>query len=372
MRTEPSGPIQAVILGTDAVLAARPAEPIQLARACQRAGFDFVAPVSWGEELLAARIANVVDERRPSTLVVAHCPFVAESLRARPPRAAALASVSPPVATARYLRAALPNHMVHVTYIGACPGASAPDIDDRMLPDVLLAWLVESGIDVQAQPRHMDGLLPPDRARHASMPGGVPWPGWLSSHNAAVALEATPITVDAVSAVGVDSSVVLDLGAACGCACAKDRAAAARLDPPRSDVPVVPPIAVDLTERRLIAGSAVVDVEGPAAVPMAQPVEARLRDLQATFLARGLSDVDALRAPEPLTTQRFSDSLEPWTAVPAPGDPADRPAPIAPVRHGDLARSRAPVATPPFTSPSSSHPMRDTQSPPPPVFKPER
>lgn len=176
MRSEPTGPIQAVILGTDAVLAARPAEPIQLARACQRAGFDFVAPVSWGEELLATRIADVVDEHRPATLVVAHCPFVAESLRARPPRAAAIASVSPPVATARYIRAALPSHLVHITYVGACPGASAPDIDHRMLPDVLIAWLIEAGIDVQTQPCHLDGLLPPDRARHASMPGASPGP----------------------------------------------------------------------------------------------------------------------------------------------------------------------------------------------------
>lgn len=370
MRSEPTGPIQAVILGTDAVLAARPAEPIQLARACQRAGFDFVAPVSWGEELLATRIADVVDERRPATLVVAHCPFVAESLRARPPRAAAIASVSPPVATARYIRAALPSHLVHITYVGACPGASAPDIDHRMLPDVLIAWLIEAGIDVQTQPCHLDGLLPPDRARHASMPGGIPWPGWLSSHHRAVALEATPATVDAVSAVGVDTTVVLDLGSACGCACARDRTGAARVDPPRSPTPVVTPIAVQLADRRLIAGSAIVDIEAPADVALPQPIEARLRDLRASFVARGLSDVDGLHPPQPLTTQRFSDALEPWTAVDPGRAPADNPATIQHVRRADLDAPRAPFLTPPFAPPPGSRPVRDEPSPP--AFDPER
>ena len=174
-RPDAAAPILAVILGTDAVLAAQPAEPIQLASACRRAGFVFVAPVSWGEELLAVRVTELVRLYRPPAAIVAHCPFVAEVLR-QPgaPTTPCVASVAPPVATARYLRAAFAPRNVHVTYVGACPGASAPDVDDRLLPDVLLARFVDGGIDVARQPCHLDGQLPADRARYASLPGGVP------------------------------------------------------------------------------------------------------------------------------------------------------------------------------------------------------
>jgi hypothetical protein len=52
-------PIMVAILGTDALLAARPVDAIQLTRACLTAGFDFVAPVTWGEELIASRLGNL-------------------------------------------------------------------------------------------------------------------------------------------------------------------------------------------------------------------------------------------------------------------------------------------------------------------------
>jgi hypothetical protein len=40
-----------VILGTDAVLAAAPATPVQLAHACLAAGYGAAVPASWGDEL---------------------------------------------------------------------------------------------------------------------------------------------------------------------------------------------------------------------------------------------------------------------------------------------------------------------------------
>ena len=39
-----------LILGTDAVLAAGPATPVQLVHACRAAGYDAVIPASWGDE----------------------------------------------------------------------------------------------------------------------------------------------------------------------------------------------------------------------------------------------------------------------------------------------------------------------------------
>ena len=117
--------LRVVILGNDAFLAARPAQPLQLARACQQAGYDLVAPVTWGEELLATRVAeraSQVAER--ATLVVAHCPKVSDALRSAPPaHASCVTSVSPPRATARYVRAALQGRSMRVVYVGGCPEA---------------------------------------------------------------------------------------------------------------------------------------------------------------------------------------------------------------------------------------------------------
>lgn len=317
---DPSQPIRAVILGNDAVLAAQPAEPIQLVRACSRAGFDFVAPVSWGDELLSERIADVLNARHPSAAVVANCPFVAESLRSTPTRTRAIAGVSPPVATARYLRAAFDRREVHVTYIGACPGATSPDIDERLLPDVFLAALVRIGIDVHLQPCHLEGQLPADRSRFASLPGGAPEPQWLAGRTGVTGLEVTPATVDAVAALHPRTPVLLDLGAACGCACARDRANSERIDPPRSPAPVVLPVTVALADHRLLPPHRLLDAEDIAA---RAPLAERMRELRATFLEHGLSEVDALRPPEPLTSHRLSAALEPWT--PVNGTTTDRP-----------------------------------------------
>lgn len=351
---DPSEPIRAVILGNDAVLAAQPAEPIQLVRACSRAGFDFVAPVSWGEELLSERIAEVLNARHPSAAVVANCPFVAESLRSTPTRTRAIASVSPPVVTARYLRAAFDGREVHVTYIGACPGATSPDIDERLLPDVFLAALVEIGIDVHLQPCHLEGQLPADRSRYASLPGGVPEARWLEGRTGVIGLDVTPPTVDAVAALHPRTPVLLDLSSACGCACARDRAASEQVDPPRSPAPVVLPLKVAMADHRLLPTHRLLDAEDIAA---RAPLAERMRELRATFLEHGLSEVDALRPPEPLTSHRLSAALEPWT--PVNGNPADRPvdrlvvddaiAGLAPgntVRHDDWASAPERAARP--------------------------
>ena len=57
----------AVIFGNDAVVAARPASPGQLANACRAAGFDMVVPPSWGDELVAValldRLAGTTDRQ---------------------------------------------------------------------------------------------------------------------------------------------------------------------------------------------------------------------------------------------------------------------------------------------------------------------
>src|SRR5688572_2171161 len=158
--------IYAAIIGTDSYLAARPVDPIQLSRACQGAGFVLVVPVSLGEELIASHLARIVATSDGAVSVMASCPLVGEHLRAASVTATVITTVSPPVACARYLRAALRPRRVHVTYVGACPGAVAPEIDEQILPDVLLARFAHSGVDLSTQPRYYDCQVPPERARY--------------------------------------------------------------------------------------------------------------------------------------------------------------------------------------------------------------
>lgn len=235
--------VRVVILGNDAFLAARPARPLQLVRACQRAGFSLVAPVSWGEELLAMRVAERVRRRAERAVVVAHCPCVADAVRSTSVSHAGYATaVSPPRATARFLRTALTGRTVHVAYVGDCPGAhQGGDIDTVFSPPAFLGRLHEAGIILDDLPPQVEEQLPPERARHASLPGGVPETAWLEATAGATVREAAPATIGAVLATAGAEPLVLDLASAAGCACARDRFAVARLEPARSATAVLHP-----------------------------------------------------------------------------------------------------------------------------------
>lgn len=136
-------------------------------------------------------------------------------------------------------------------------------------------------------------------------------------------MEAAPTTVDAVAATD-SPTVVLDLGVACGCACAEMRAGAMRLDPPRSPDPVVVPISLPLADHRRLPAYRLVDVGEPIDPEQRRAHLAdRLRDQRATFVARGLSDVNVTPL-QPLTGH-FAAALEPWSPVnPAPAQASDR------------------------------------------------
>jgi iron only hydrogenase large subunit-like protein len=120
-----------VIIGNDAVLAAAPATPVQIAHACLRRGFTVAVPASWGDELVAAEAVRRLASRERGPAVMCVCPFVRSRLLAPGPDLAPflVSLVSPPVATARYLRAVYGEHGVHITYIGGCPSAEDISID---------------------------------------------------------------------------------------------------------------------------------------------------------------------------------------------------------------------------------------------------
>ncbi len=311
MPLAPEAPIRAAILGTDALLASQPADPVQVVHACQRIGFDLVAPVAWGEELIAAYLATRMGADGPGAAVISSCPFVNEELRDLPSGPYTIRTVSPPVACARYLRAAFRPRPVHVTYVGACPGAASADVDFQVLPDVLLARFVDGGIDLARQPRHFEGQVPPGRARYASLPGGAPEPGWLRLAADALLVEAAPVTALAVAVEHLQDHVVIDLAPACGCACARDRFSATRLEPPRATAPVVLDFGVSVLEDREVPP---LEREVPT-VPAVEPIPARpdgpARELRVTFAQYGLSSVEA-EPPAKLTSDLVT-AIEPWT-----------------------------------------------------------
>jgi hypothetical protein len=236
-----------IILGADAVLAALPASPVQLAHACQALGFQLAAPATWGDELIAEGcLEHLVGYEHPGA-VMCSCPLVTQRLT----RASTtlepfmLTFTSPPVATARYLRAAFSGQTLHITYAGACPGADDASIDARLRPAELLEAFVEHDIVIGAQPNCFDSLVPLDRRRFYSLPGGAPTRDHVERlarrelieiTGDDVVLELTQQLIDQVPAL-------LDLAPSLGCVCAgagehavrgNARAGLLTLEPPRA------------------------------------------------------------------------------------------------------------------------------------------
>ena len=189
-----------IILGADAVLAAVPASPVQLAHACQALGFELAAPATWGDELIAERCLQQLASYEHPTAVICSCPLVTERLT----RAGTtlepfmLTFASPPVATARYLRGAYEGQTLHITYVGACPGADDDSIDARLSPAELLEAFVERGIDLSAQPKSFEALVPLDRRRFYSLPGGTPAHDHVerSAHRALIELAGDDVVLE--------------------------------------------------------------------------------------------------------------------------------------------------------------------------------
>jgi hypothetical protein len=251
-----------IILGADAVLAAQPASPVQLAHACQALGFELAAPATWGDELIAESCLEQLAVYEHSAAVMCSCPLVTERLT----RSSALLEpfmltfVSPPVATARYLRAVFSGRRLHITYAGACPGADDESIDARMLPAKLLDAFVDNGISVTAQPNCFDALVPLDRRRFYSLPGGVPSHAQVErlAQRTLVELNGDDAVLELAQQLMEQSPALLDLAAPLGCACAGAGAHGARghagaglltLEPPRARQKVLDPsLKVDVAQ----------------------------------------------------------------------------------------------------------------------------
>jgi hypothetical protein len=243
-----------LVVGTDTLIEALPARPIQLANACGDLGFDLVLPLSWGDELVAEAAVRSLQVRGPVAAILCSCPLVRQRLlKAGHELAGSLVSlVSPPVALARYLRETLRGRLRSLSFVGLCPGAVPPDYDIAYEPGELFAMLRDREIVLETQPDIFFDRIPADRSRFVSLPGGCPSPDvlWQRCHERALN-ELKPgvdIPVEIAQHLLTAHAVLLDAGPAIGCACAgvtpsttgiSARIAVASLEPPRSSTPIL-------------------------------------------------------------------------------------------------------------------------------------
>jgi hypothetical protein len=329
-----------VVLGTDAILAANPATPVQLAHACLRAGFANVVPASWGDELLAAAVLRRLPAYGNGPVIQCSCPIVAHRLLTvgGDLRPMMLALVPPPVAVARYIRKLSQPTRTRITYVGGCPGSIDDSIDIRMTPDALIAMLAERDIVLEDQPRIFESVIPPDRRRFRSQPGGVPAAEVLwaeSGSRTLVEVDGDEFAAEIAQYLLSGKNILIDASPRLGCVCSgatagsparHARAQVVALEPPRATIPIVDeqaPIELDLAVPA--APRAPIDV---VAVPPGPPRSASngsQRGLDASSLGHRISPV---RGFAPVADPRQARVSNPGMPAP-PVRPVVGPVPVA-------------------------------------------
>lgn len=252
-----SRPSSVVVLGADTVLAALPATPVQLAHACRALGYDVAFPASWGDEVVASACLARLHEFGDGPAIVCSCPLVAARLTRSGEELAPFIMnlLSPPVAAARYLRSLYGERPVRITYAGDCPSASDPSIDARISPTELLLAFEERGIVPAAQPEYFESVLPPDRRRYESLPGGAPSAERIHEVDAGRTLTELNCSDDEIALEIAQRLVahereLIDIAPRMGCACSgalavgapsAARARLTALEPPRARTSVIDP-----------------------------------------------------------------------------------------------------------------------------------
>lgn len=128
-------------------------------------------------------------------------------------------------------------------------------------PEELKAIFTAKRIVAEQQPDVFENVLPPDRRRFASVPGGSPTPELLwrtCNERVAVDLEAKDLPIDLGQILLSSQSLLVDVAPALGCACSGvttsttgrlARIAVTSLEPPRALASVVEAaVGIDLTE----------------------------------------------------------------------------------------------------------------------------
>lgn len=334
-QSNPSSAVPIVIIGTDAMLAALPATPVQLAHACLLAGFANVIPVSWGDELIAAALVRrLAPNGGPA--VQCSCPKVVHRLLSGGGdlRPVMVPLVSPPVATARYIHSVSHPTPVRITYAGACPGAVDDSIDTRMTPEAFLVMLAQREIVPEDQPRVFEGVIPPDRRRFRSQPGGLPTAEALWSERGArslIEIDSDDISTEIAQHIFSGRTVLIDVSARLGCVCAgaidgvepsEARHQVVAHEPPRANTPIVnelEPIDLDLpTPSAMRTTADVIAAVEPAGSPSLGGTH------ESENQSPGHPPVTATNAATPASPATHQSRISPTPGVPTIADP--RPA----------------------------------------------
>lgn len=296
-RRTPPESLAVLVVGTDTLIEALPARPIQLAHACGALGFDLVIPLSWGDELVAEAALRSLESRSPGPAVLCSCPLVRQRLlQYGADLEGALVSLAPsPAAVARHLRATVGDRLGSLSFVGRCPGATKPDYDVAYDPPALFSILKDRGILVEKQPVTYLDRLPPDRRRFVSLPGGCPAPEHLwqrCNEMNLVEVESSDLAIELAQHLVSPHPVLVDVAATLGCHCCgvtpstadfSVRVAVASLEPPRSITPIVtdaviPELAVAVRDHAKSFRNGSYDVLGaPQRPPMAVTPPGALR-----------------------------------------------------------------------------------------------
>ena len=258
-----------LVIGTDTVIEALPARPIQLAHACGQLGYDLVIPASWGDELVAHAAVDAIGDGNAAPAVLCACPVVRQRLLQHGSQLARsmVSLVAPPIAVARYLRSHFGERLRTLEFAGRCPDARKGDYDEAFEPDQLLSLVRSRGIELRTQPDSYLNQVPPDRRRFVSLPGGCPTADALwrnCNERTLVEIEERDLSVALAQNLLTPRPVLVDVAPAMGCSCsgvthttsgASARVAAMSIEPPRSAVPILDvPEDIDLSgEGRQIA-----------------------------------------------------------------------------------------------------------------------
>ena len=313
-------------------------------------------PATWGDELVAEGCLKYLAAHEPETAILAACPHVIDRLT----RAGAelvphmIVLAAPPVAAARYVRAAFAQRKVHITYVGSCPAANDPSIDARLEPGAFLDALVERGIVLASLPEFFESVLPPDRRRYLSLPGGVPSAEHLAAgdpQRALVELDGEDFLVDLAQRLLTRQHALIDVSLAAGCACAGSprgaRATLVALEPPRARAPILDPsLSVDVARprgaERIDAGRTEQDQPDDPAPPMPNPKPASRETAAPAVQRAGAPIPRAFAAHRALAKRRERAPIEhtptTYSTRPRPRPPAgpviplstDRPAFVPP------------------------------------------
>jgi hypothetical protein len=364
-----------IILGADAVLAALPASPVQLAHACQALGFQLAAPATWGDELIAESCLDQLAGYEHPSAVMCSCPLVTQRLT----RASTtlepfmLTFTSPPVATARYLRSAFSGQSLHITYAGSCPGADDESIDARLRPSDLLDAFVEHDIVVGAQPNCFEGLVPLDRRRFYSLPGGAPTRDHVErvSRRELIELTGDDVVLELTQHLVDQIPALLDLAPSLGCACAgagehamrgNARSGLLTLEPPRArqsviDSSVQVEVSQTLVEACALRASASEEVEELEVHLAADsaPAGEHLVDLddapamRATTMFEAIADFPAMR--ETMLFEAIADEESPRDPPMVLAEPEE------PLAVAEPSISEPAVADPAMAEPAMTEPL---------------